>query len=163
MRLFGQPSGATRAIGVVAIVTHQMLVLIRYVVQKQTQLLECRHELVVTFQRGMEFGAIDDHVGFGVVAHLLEGKRTADHVAGEALAAFGIVSFAADAIMYGEAGMAPGFHALGKIGAEHTFGGEEFQHLAAQRFTECCLGQRRQHSERAGGEKYAVGNHGMGR
>ncbi len=60
-----------------------------------------------------------------------------------------------------EARMAPGFHALGKIGAEHTFGGEEFQHLVAQRFTECCLGQRRQHSERAGGEKDAVGNQGM--
>ncbi len=32
----------------------------------------CRHELVITLQRGMEFGAIDDHAGVPLIAYLLE-------------------------------------------------------------------------------------------
>jgi hypothetical protein len=46
MLLFGQPSGAARAVGVVAVIPYQMLVLVRDVVQEQPQPLQSRHELI---------------------------------------------------------------------------------------------------------------------
>jgi len=81
----------------------------------------------------MQFGTIDDCASVWCITHLLKRERAADHVAGESLAAFGIEGFAADAVVHGEAGMAPVLHALGKVGAEHAFGGQEIQHLVAQR------------------------------
>ena len=52
---------------------------------------------------GMQLGAIDDHAGLAVLAHLLERERAANHVAGEALPAFGIVGPSTDAVMHREA------------------------------------------------------------
>jgi hypothetical protein len=49
-----------------------------------------RHELVVAFQCGVRFGAIDHHAGVRCIAHLLERERAADHVAAEPLPALGI-------------------------------------------------------------------------
>ena len=37
------------------------------------------------FQSGVRFGAVDDHAGLLVVAHLLERERAANHVTGEPL------------------------------------------------------------------------------
>ena len=48
---------------------------------------------------GVQFGAVDDRAGLGVVAHLLESEGTADHVAGEALSGVGVGRFAANAVM----------------------------------------------------------------
>ncbi len=55
--------------------------------------------LVVAFQRGVPPGAVDDHAGFAVVAHFLECERAANHVAGEALPAFGIGGLGTDSVM----------------------------------------------------------------
>jgi hypothetical protein len=55
-----------------------------------------RHELVVAFQCGVRFGAIDNHAGVRCIAHLLERERVADHVAAEPLPALGIVGHGDD-------------------------------------------------------------------
>jgi len=53
------------------------------------------HELAIAFQGSVQFGAVDDHAGLLVVAHLLEGERASDHITGKALPAFEIVGFVA--------------------------------------------------------------------
>ena len=80
-----------------------MLLFVRDVVQEQPQPRHGGHELVIAFQRSVRFAAIDDRAGVLIKAHLVECKWAADHVAGEALSAFGIVAFAANAIVYREA------------------------------------------------------------
>jgi len=44
-------------------------------------------------------GAVDDHAGIAVVTHFLECERAANHVAGEALPAFGIGGLDIDSVM----------------------------------------------------------------
>ncbi len=88
-----------RAVGVVAVVANEMFLLVGDVVHKQPQPYQCQHELVVAFKRGVQFGAIDDHAGLLIIAHLVECKRAANHVAGHALASFGIGGLAADAVV----------------------------------------------------------------
>ena len=77
---------------------------------------QSRHELVVAFQGGVQPGAVNDHARLLVVAHLLEGERTADHVASKALLAIGIVGFAADPVVHREAGVTPLEHAFSECG-----------------------------------------------
>ena len=108
----------------------------------QEQPLQCRHELVVAFQRGVQFGAVDDHAGLLIKAHLLERERAADHVASEALAAFGIGGLGTDAIVYRESGVTPLAHAIGQTRIQHALSAEKIEHLVTQRFTEFRLGQR---------------------
>jgi len=78
--------------------------------------MQCRHELAVALKRGVWFGAIGEHARFMVIAHLVECKRTADHVAGEPLTSFGIGGLAAD--VHGEARASPLAHAMGVMGNE---------------------------------------------
>jgi hypothetical protein len=68
----------------------------------------------------VQFGAIDDHAGFTVVAHLVERKGAADHVAGEVLATFGAGGLGADAIVNRKSGVTPLAHAIGKTGIQHA-------------------------------------------
>ena len=81
----------------------------------------------------MRFGAIDDRAGVLIKAHLVECKWAADHVAGEALSAFGIAGFAANAIVYRKARVAPLQHAPGEAGIQHALIAEEVEHLQPQR------------------------------
>jgi hypothetical protein len=90
----------------------------------------------------MQFGAVDDHAGLLIEAHLLERERAADHVKGEALAAFGVGGLGADAVVDRKARMTPLAHAIGETGVQHALGAEEIEHLVTQRFTEFRLGQR---------------------
>ncbi len=53
--LFGQPSRAPQAVGVVAIVADQVYILVRDVVQERPQPCHGGHELLVAFQRGVQF------------------------------------------------------------------------------------------------------------
>ena len=62
----------------------------------------------------MQLGEIDDHARFTVISHLVECKRAADHVAGEALTSFGIGGLAADAVVHGEARASPLAYAMGE-------------------------------------------------
>ncbi|MEJ2247761.1 MAG: hypothetical protein P8Y80_17065 [Acidobacteriota bacterium] len=105
-------------------------------VHEHAQPLERRHQLVVAFQGGVQLGAVDDHGGLLVVAHLLEGEGTANHVAGETLPAFGVGGFAADAVVHREAGVTPLEYAFSESGLQHTFGTQEMQYLVSQRLTE---------------------------
>lgn len=89
-----------------------MLVFVGDVVDEQSQPLQCWHQQVVALQCSVQFGAVDHHAGLVVVAHLPECEGAADHVAGKALPAIGIVGFGADAVVDREAGMAPCEHAL---------------------------------------------------
>ncbi len=75
----------------------------------------------------MRFGAIDDRAGVLIKAHFVECKWAADHVAGEALSAFGIVAFAANAIVDREARVAPLVHAPGEAGIQHALSAEEVE------------------------------------
>ena len=109
----------------------------------------------------MQSGAVDDHAGLVVVAHLLESERAADHVAGKALPAFGVVGFAADPVVHREAGVTPLEHAFSESGIQHAFRTQEIQYLVSQRLTKRRFRQRRQHPEGAGGQEHAVGNQGV--
>ena len=84
------------------------------------------------------------------MAHLVECKRTADHVAGEPLTSFGIGGRAADAVVDGETRVSLPVYAMGEIGSEGVFIAQEIEHFVAQRFAESILGQRWQYPKCAG-------------
>lgn len=109
----------------------------------------------------MQFGAVDDHARFTVIAHLVECKRAADHVTGETLTAIGIGGFSADAVVHGKTRVSPLAHALGEIGIEYAFCAQETQHLVAQRLPEHVFRQGRQQPKCARGQKHAIGNQGV--
>ena len=109
----------------------------------------------------MQFGAIDDHARFTVIAQFVECKRTADHVAGEPLTSFGIGGLAADAVVHRETRVSPLAHAMGEIGSEGVFFAQEIEHFVAQRFAGSVLGQQRQYPKCAGRKKHAIGYQGM--
>lgn len=52
--LFSQPSYTRRAVGIVAVIADQVLVLVGDVVHEQPQPLQCQHRLVVAFHGGMQ-------------------------------------------------------------------------------------------------------------
>jgi len=58
--------------------------------EQQGEPLGGGEELEVAFQRGVEFGAVEDHARFRVIGHLLEREGRADHVPGQLLAALGV-------------------------------------------------------------------------
>ena len=109
----------------------------------------------------MEFGAIDDHAGLPVIGHFLQGEGIADHIAGEALSAFGIMSPNMDAVMDREAGMSPLSHALGELWVEAGMLTEEVQDPVTQSFNQCGFGDGRQDAESAGRVEHAIGDQGV--
>ena len=68
-----ESSRAPRTARVLAVAAHQVFILDWDVVHQQS--FDGRHELVVAFQCGVRFGAIDDHAGVRCIAHLLERER----------------------------------------------------------------------------------------
>src|SRR5437588_789235 len=54
------------------------------------QPLGARHHLEVALQPQVQLGSVDHRAGAGIVGHLLQGHRRAQHVAGELACALGI-------------------------------------------------------------------------
>ncbi len=68
----------------------------------------------------MHLGAVHDHAGRGVVAHLLEREGSAYHVPGELLSPLRVGSLHTFTVVHREARVSPGEQALGKLRGKYT-------------------------------------------
>jgi len=97
--LFSQSSRAPRAVGIVAVVAVPKC---SYLSGMWFMSMRSHFRAGINtfaFQGGVQLGAVDDHAGLLVVAHLLEGEGTANHVPGKTFPAFGVGGFAADPVV----------------------------------------------------------------